>query len=77
MCASLNTAGDQEMSALQDMEKEDGHSADLRLRLSYALTTVPYFRSAKNTLELDYVHVHYMSTHTKPMTFNTAKQGHK
>lgn len=50
MCASLNTAGDQEMSALQDMEKEDGHSADPRLRLSYALTTVPYFRSAKNTL---------------------------
>lgn len=49
MCASLNTAGDQEMSALQDMENEDGHSADLRLLFSYALTTVPYFRSAKNT----------------------------
>lgn len=36
MCASLNTAGDQEMSALQDTEKEDGHSADLRLLLTVA-----------------------------------------
>jgi len=50
MCASLNTGGDQEMSTLWGMEKEDVDSAEVKSSYRYTTTISSNFMRMKKVL---------------------------